>query len=59
MMTGDKYRNVKTGAIYVLRKSRDDTILLQEVNRGSQLLMSYKEFEGSYVKLRSPGQEDR
>ncbi len=57
MITGDRYRNVKSGGIYVLRKSKADTILLQEVNRERQVLMSYKEFEEGYVKLRSPGQE--
>ena len=53
MITGDKYQNVKTGRIYILKKLKNDTILLQEENGEGQILMSYKEFEEGYVKLRS------
>ncbi len=51
MIAGDKYRNIKTGRIYVLKKYKDETILLQEVNRETQLLVSYKNLEEGYVKL--------
>jgi hypothetical protein len=54
LIRGDKYQNVKTGGSYILKISKGNTILLQEENGEGQLLMSYKEFEEGYVKVRLP-----
>ena len=54
VIRGDKYQNVKTGESYILKISKGNTILLQKQNGEGQLLISYKEFEEGYVKVRSP-----
>ncbi len=59
VLRGDIYQDVKTGRSYILKLNRGNTILLQEENGEEQLLLSYKEFEGGYVRLRSPEEKRR